>query len=90
MITANKPNISMVKVLVCNSLCERGARARPGSRLGGLWRVMPWTAGLVALGAVAISALATACDAGLIELFEGDWLDGLADKLETMLKEEKK
>ncbi|MEA4914126.1 MAG: P-loop NTPase [Christensenella sp.] len=36
------------------------------------------------------SALATACDAGLIELFEGDWLDGLADSLEQMVKEEKK
>jgi len=36
------------------------------------------------------SALATACDAGLIELFEGDWLDGLADNLEAMLKAEKK
>ena len=36
------------------------------------------------------SALATACDAGLIELFEGDWLDGLADTLEKMIKEEKK
>ena len=34
--------------------------------------------------------LATACDAGLIELFEGDWLNGLADMLEGMLKEEKK
>ncbi len=34
--------------------------------------------------------LATACDAGLIELFEGDWLNGLADHIETMLKEEKK
>lgn len=30
--------------------------------------------------------LATACDAGLIELFEGDWLDGLADQLEGLLK----
>ena len=36
------------------------------------------------------SALATACDAGLIELFEGDWLNGLADSLEEMVKEEKK
>ena len=34
--------------------------------------------------------LATACDAGLIELFEGDWLNGLADMLEAMIKEEKK
>ena len=31
-------------------------------------------------------ALATACDAGLIELFEGDWLNGLADTLEKMIK----
>lgn len=30
---------------------------REMSRLGGLWRVMPWTAGLFALGAVAISGL---------------------------------
>ena len=36
------------------------------------------------------SALATACDAGLIELFEGDWLDGLADALEKLIKEDKK
>jgi Mrp family chromosome partitioning ATPase len=35
------------------------------------------------------NALATACDAGLIELFEGDWLNGLADQLEAMLKEVK-
>ncbi|MEN6417857.1 MAG: P-loop NTPase, partial [Clostridiaceae bacterium] len=31
-------------------------------------------------------ALATACDAGLIELFEGDWLDGIADQLEGLLQ----
>jgi hydrogenase-4 component B len=30
---------------------------REMSRLGGLWRAMPWTAGLFALGAVAVSAL---------------------------------
>ena len=30
--------------------------------------------------------LATACDAGLIELFEGDWLNSLADKIEDMVK----
>lgn len=30
---------------------------REMSRLGGLWRTMPWTAGLFALGAVAISGL---------------------------------
>lgn len=34
--------------------------------------------------------LAVACDAGVIELFEGDWLNALADSIETMLKEEKK
>lgn len=34
--------------------------------------------------------LATAYDAGLIELFEGDWLNGLADQLEELLKSEKK
>ncbi len=28
--------------------------------------------------------LSAACDAGLIELFDGSWLDGLADKLETL------
>jgi len=36
------------------------------------------------------SALATACDAGLIELFEGDWLNALADMLEAMIKDDKK
>ena len=30
--------------------------------------------------------LAAACDAGLIELFEGAWLDGVADELERLLK----
>ena len=30
---------------------------REMSRLGGLWRTMPWTAGLFALGAVAVSGL---------------------------------
>ena len=35
------------------------------------------------------SALATACDAGLIELFEGDWLNGLADEIEGMVKSAK-
>ncbi len=34
--------------------------------------------------------LAVACDAGVIELFEGDWLNALADSIETMLKVEKK
>ena len=28
--------------------------------------------------------LASACDKGMIELFEGDWLDGLADKIENL------
>jgi len=32
-------------------------RTREMSRLGGLWRAMPWTAGLFALGAAAISGL---------------------------------
>ena len=32
--------------------------------------------------------LAAACDAGLIELFEGPWLDRTADKIEGLLKEE--
>jgi hydrogenase-4 component B len=34
-----------------------GTGTREMSRLGGLWRAMPWTAGLFALGAVAISGL---------------------------------
>ncbi len=34
-----------------------GTGTREMSRLGGLWRVMPWTAGWFALGAVAISGL---------------------------------
>lgn len=29
--------------------------------------------------------ITAACDKGMIELFEGDWLDGTADKLEKML-----
>ena len=28
--------------------------------------------------------LAAACDKGMIELFEGDWLDGAADKIEKL------
>lgn len=28
--------------------------------------------------------LSSACDKGMIELFEGDWLDGLADKIEKL------
>ncbi len=36
---------------------HHGTVTREMSRLGGLWRVMPWTAGLFALGAVAISGL---------------------------------
>ncbi len=32
-------------------------RTREMSRLGGLWRAMPWTAGLFALGAMAVSSL---------------------------------
>ncbi len=34
--------------------------------------------------------LAVACDAGVIELFVGDWLNHLADNIEAMVKEEKK
>ena len=34
--------------------------------------------------------LAAACDAGLIELFEGDWLNGLADTIEALLTAETK
>ncbi len=33
-------------------------------------------------------ALSAACDAGRIEFFKGDWLDGIADRLELMLEEE--
>ncbi len=33
--------------------------------------------------------LSQACDGGCIELFEGDWLNGLADKLEAIVKKEK-
>jgi Mrp family chromosome partitioning ATPase len=32
-------------------------------------------------------ALSAACDAGKIEMFKGDWLDGVADRLESMLGE---
>jgi len=32
--------------------------------------------------------LANACDAGLIELFEGDWLNGIADLLEAAIRQE--
>ena len=31
--------------------------------------------------------LAAGCDAGLIELFEGDWLDGAAEKVFSLIKE---
>ena len=31
--------------------------------------------------------LASACDAGMIELFEGDWLDGAAEKVFSLLKD---
>ena len=32
-------------------------------------------------------SIALACDQGLIELFEGDWLDGAAQSLEKLLEE---
>lgn len=39
------------------------------------------------LGRIPIEpALATACDKGLIELFEGDWLNPLADELDKIIK----
>ena len=42
--------------------------------------------GIDLLGRIPIEpSLATACDRGLIELFEGDWLDGLAGELGKML-----
>ena len=31
--------------------------------------------------------LASACDAGMIELFEGDWLDGAAEKVFSLIKD---
>lgn len=41
--------------------------------------------GLEVLGRLPIDPkLAAACDKGMIELFEGDWLDGAADKLEKL------
>jgi hydrogenase-4 component B len=42
--------------------------AREMSRLGGLWRKMPWTAGLFALGSVAVSGLP------LLNGFVSEWL----------------
>ncbi len=45
-----------------------GAGTREMSRLGGLWRRMPWTAGLFALGAAAISGLPP------LNGFVGEWL----------------
>lgn len=32
-------------------------------------------------------AIAAAADKGAIELFEGDWLDGAAEKVESLLKD---
>lgn len=41
--------------------------------------------GLDVLGRLPINPkLAAACDKGMIELYEGDWLDGAADKLENL------
>lgn len=43
--------------------------------------------GLEVIGKIPVEPeLASQCDAGLIELFEGDWLDGIGDRLEAMLK----
>src|SRR6185295_17155857 len=52
---------------------------REMSRLGGLWRAMPWTAGLFALGAAAISGLPP------LNGFVSEWLVflGLFDALAT-------
>jgi hydrogenase-4 component B len=41
----------------CAGSASQATGTREMSRLGGLWRAMPWTAGLFALGAVAISGL---------------------------------
>ena len=41
--------------------------------------------GLSVLGKIPMDpALAKVCDAGAVELFEGDWLDSAADKLEEL------
>jgi len=41
--------------------------------------------GLDVLGRLPINPkLAAACDKGMIELYEGDWLDGAAEKLENL------
>jgi len=41
--------------------------------------------GVPVLGALPVDPkIAAACDAGLIELFEGDWLDRAADKIEAL------
>lgn len=43
--------------------------------------------GLKVIGKIPVEpALASQCDSGLIELFEGDWLDGIGGKLEAMMK----
>lgn len=43
--------------------------------------------GLKMLGELPVNPkLAAACDKGMIELFDGDWLDGLADEAENLLK----
>ena len=47
-------------------------RTREMSRLGGLWRAMPWTAGLFALGSVAVSGLPP------LNGFVSEWLICLA------------
>ncbi|MEG1874765.1 MAG: P-loop NTPase, partial [Angelakisella sp.] len=43
---------------------------------------------LPVLGRIPIDPkLAAACDAGMLELFDGNWLDGLAEKLAVMAEE---
>jgi hydrogenase-4 component B len=52
-------NHGLFKALLffCAGSVLHSTGTREMSRLGGLWRTMPWTAGLFALGAVAISGL---------------------------------
>ena len=45
--------------------------------------------GLKILGRLPVDPkLAAACDKGVIELFDGDWLDQAADEIEETLKAE--
>ena len=52
----------------CSGSVLHATGTREMSRLGGLWRAMPWTAGLFALGAVTISGLPP------LNAFVSEWL----------------